>query len=97
VVNVLEIFSAEAGMRVTFLGSTSQNGGSPTLWATDRDSLVVRGYRVTDSQALADLGEVPSGEADIEIPLELLSFYQATAISDAATTATADEGAGEGR
>ncbi|MEV4582326.1 hypothetical protein AB0K16_54805 [Nonomuraea jabiensis] len=84
-------------MRVTFLGSTSQNGGAPTLWATDRGSLVLRGYRVTDSQALADLGEVPSGEADIEIPLELLSFYQAPAAHDAATTATADAGAGEGR
>ncbi|RVX45778.1 hypothetical protein EDD27_8597 [Nonomuraea polychroma] len=85
-------------MRVTFLGSTSQNGGSPTLWATDRGSLVVRGYRVTDSQALADLGEVPSGEADIEIPLELLRFYQApTIVADAATTAAASESAEEGR
>ncbi|WP_217369074.1 hypothetical protein [Nonomuraea antri] len=84
-------------MRITFLGSTSQNGGSPTLWATDRGSLVVRGYRVTDSQALADLGEVPSGEVDIEIPLELLSFYQAPAAHDAAMTAAADEGAEEGR
>ncbi|WP_052422369.1 hypothetical protein [Nonomuraea candida] len=84
-------------MRVTFLGTTSQNGGSPTLWATDRGSLVVRGYRVTDSQALAELGEVPAGEADIEIPLELLRFYQAPTTNDAATTATADEGSGEGR
>ncbi|WP_206067178.1 hypothetical protein [Nonomuraea composti] len=84
-------------MRVTFLGSTSQNGGSPTLWATDRGSLVVRGYRVTDSQALADLGEVPAGEADIEIPLELLSFYQALTANGAATTEATDEGAGEGR
>ncbi|MEV7969623.1 hypothetical protein AB0O34_27110 [Sphaerisporangium sp. NPDC088356] len=84
-------------MRVTFLGSTSQNGGSPTLWATDRGSLVVRGYCVTDSQALADLGEVPSGEADIEIPLALLRFYQAATAHDAVTTPAADEGAGEGR
>ncbi|GAA3252969.1 hypothetical protein GCM10020216_087700 [Nonomuraea helvata] len=80
-----------------FLGSTSQNGGSPTLWATDRGSLVVRGYRITDPQALVDLGEVPSGEADIEIPLELLSFYQAPAAYDAATTPAAGGSAEEGR
>ncbi|MEU8403854.1 hypothetical protein AB0C28_52515 [Nonomuraea sp. NPDC048892] len=84
-------------MRVTFLGSNSQNGGSPTLYATDRGSLVVRGYCITDPQALADLGEVPAGEADIEIPLELLSFYQAPATHDATTTTAADESAGEGR
>lgn len=84
-------------MRVTFLGSNSQNGGSPTLYATDRGSLVVRGYCITDPQALADLGEVPAGEADIEIPLELLSFYQALAAHDAATTAAADESAEEAR
>ncbi|MEU6720213.1 hypothetical protein ABZ897_52920 [Nonomuraea sp. NPDC046802] len=80
-------------MRVTFLGSNSQNGGSPTLYATDRGTLVVRGYCITDQQALADLGEVPPGETDIEIPLELLSFYQ----PPAATTTASDKSAEEGR
>jgi hypothetical protein len=84
-------------MRVTFIGSTSQNGGSPTLYATDRNSLVVRGYRITDPQALADLGEVPPGEADIEIPLELLRYYTPPTAQDAPTsTALAEDRAEEG-
>lgn len=62
-------------MRVRFLGTDSQNGGSPTAFETDRGTLVVRGYRITDQQALADLGEVPEGEVDIEIPRELLRFF----------------------
>jgi hypothetical protein len=61
-------------MRIRFLGTDSHNGGSPTLFATDRGTLVVRGYAITDTQALTDLGDVPAGELDIEIPRELLRF-----------------------
>ena len=61
-------------MRINFLGTDSHQGGSPTLFATDRGTLVVRGYAITDPEALADLGEVPEGELDIEIPRELLRF-----------------------
>jgi hypothetical protein len=63
-------------VRVRFLGTDSQNGGSPTLYETDRGTLVVRGYAITDEQALADLGDVPAGELDIEIPAELLRFFE---------------------
>lgn len=63
-------------MRVRFLGTDSQNGGSPTLYETDHGTLVVRGYAITDGQALADLGEAPAGELDIEIPAELLRFFK---------------------
>lgn len=61
-------------MRVKFLGSDSQGGHSPTLYETDRGTIVVRGYAITDPQARADLGEVPAGELDIEIPRALLRF-----------------------
>jgi hypothetical protein len=61
-------------MRVRFLGTDSQGGHSPTLYETSRGTLVVRRYAITDAQALADLGEVPAGELDIEIPRELLRF-----------------------
>jgi hypothetical protein len=50
-------------------------GQSPTLFATDRGTLVVRGYAITDPEALTALGEVPEGELDIEIPAELLRFF----------------------
>jgi hypothetical protein len=61
-------------MHIRFLGTDSHNGGSPTMFGTDRGTLVVRGYAITDPQALADLGDVPAGELDIEIPRELLRF-----------------------
>lgn len=64
-------------MRVRFLGTDSHGGGSPTLYETDRGTIVVRGYAITDARALADLGEVPAGEVDIEIPRELLRFADA--------------------
>lgn len=63
-------------MRVRFLGTDSQNGGSPTLYETDRGTVVVRGYAITDPEALRDLGEVPAGEVDIEVPAELLRFLR---------------------
>lgn len=61
-------------MRIRFLVTDSQNGGSPTMFATDRGTLVVRGYAITDPEALAALGEVPEGELDIEIPRKLIRF-----------------------
>lgn len=61
-------------MRVRYLGSGSGEGGSPTLFATGRDTLAVQGYVITDPQALCDIGEVPAGEAVVEIPRELLRF-----------------------
>ncbi|MEV6306098.1 hypothetical protein AB0M02_42265 [Actinoplanes sp. NPDC051861] len=33
-------------MQLTFLGKETQGGGSPTLYATDRGSFVVQGWRV---------------------------------------------------
>lgn len=84
-------------MRVRFLGTDSQNGGSPTLYVTDRGTLVVRGYVITDEQALADLGEVPPGEADIEIPPELLRFYREPMTDDPRYIAARQDVTGEGR
>ena len=46
------------------------------MFSTDSGTLIVRGYAITDEQALSDLGEVPAGEVDIEIPAELLRFYE---------------------
>jgi hypothetical protein len=33
-------------MQLTFLGKSTQGGGSPTLYATDQDTYVVQGWRV---------------------------------------------------
>ncbi|WP_158883181.1 hypothetical protein [Amycolatopsis anabasis] len=67
-------------MRAQFLGKDpdSQEGQSPTLFATDRSdrtTYVVQGWKVTDPQVLADIGPVPRHESLVEIPEEVLKFY----------------------
>jgi hypothetical protein len=68
-------------MRAEFLGKDpeSQVENSPTLFATDRTdrkTYIAQGWVVTDPQVLADVGPVPEGEAIIEIPEDVLKFYQ---------------------
>jgi hypothetical protein len=67
-------------VRARFLGKDplSQEGQSPTLFATDRTdrrTYIAQGWVVTDPQALADVGPVPAGEAIIEIPEDVLRMY----------------------
>lgn len=67
-------------MRARFLGKdpNSQGGQSPTLFATDRadrTTYIAQGWKVTDRQALADVGPVPDHEALIEIPEDVLTMY----------------------
>ena len=67
-------------MRARFLGKDpcSQEGQSPTLFATDRTdrrTYIAQGWVVTDPQALADVGPVPNGEAIIEIPADVLRYF----------------------
>jgi hypothetical protein len=68
-------------MRARFLGKdpSSQEGQSPTLFATDRTdrkTYIAQGWLVTDSQTLADVGPVPKGEAIIEIPEDVLRLFE---------------------
>lgn len=63
-------------MNLTFIRKVTNNTGSPTLCATgrtDRPTYIVRGWIVTDPQALAVMGQPPDGELDIEIPAELIN------------------------
>lgn len=60
-------------MKLTLLGTESDGGQSPTLYATDRGTLVVQGWRITDPEAL-DALTVPAHETAVEIPVELLQF-----------------------
>lgn len=67
-------------MRAHFLGKDPDSGvnQSPTLFATDRTdrtTYIAQGWKVTDPQALADIGPVPDHETLIEIPEEVLRFY----------------------
>jgi hypothetical protein len=51
-------------MQLRFLGKDTVNGGSPTLFATDRDTYVVQGWKV------------PGDERSVEIPDRLLGFLE---------------------
>ncbi|WP_055585197.1 hypothetical protein [Peterkaempfera griseoplana] len=64
-------------MQLTFLGTTSSDGNCPTLYVTDRGTLVVQGYRITDPGAVAQLQDLLPGETAVEIPSELLHFAPA--------------------
>ncbi|MER6912202.1 hypothetical protein ABT354_11060 [Streptomyces sp. NPDC000594] len=57
-------------MKLTFLGKNSTPGDSPTLYASDRDSYVVQGWRIYAQDLLAKLN-VPDGHAAVEVPTEL--------------------------
>jgi hypothetical protein len=75
----LSFEQGEPAMRIRFLGKDpdSQEGQSPTLFATDRadrKTYIAQGWVVTDPEALAELGEIPPGEAVIEIPADVLRF-----------------------
>lgn len=63
-------------MKLVFLGTTSNNGSCPNIYATDRGTYVVQGYRITDPEALAALNErgLPEHETAVEIPAALLDF-----------------------
>jgi hypothetical protein len=60
-------------VKLTLLGTESENGGSPTLYATDRGTYVVQGWRVSDPEAQAQL-VVPGHETVVEVPAALLRF-----------------------
>jgi hypothetical protein len=66
----------EDTVKLTFLGTTSKNGGCPTAFATDRGTYVVQGSIITDHEALAALRErgLPDHETAVEIPAGLLAF-----------------------
>jgi hypothetical protein len=58
------IQSGGAIMQLRFLGKETQGGGSPTLFATDRDTYVVQGWKV------------PDAPASVEIPKKLLQHLR---------------------
>ncbi|WP_328343995.1 hypothetical protein [Micromonospora sp. NBC_00421] len=42
-------------MKLRFLTTSSNSGSCPSLYETDNGDIVVRGYRLTDPEALAQL------------------------------------------
>jgi len=70
-------------VKLTYLGTSSDINGCPTLYATDRDTFVVQGWRLTDPEALAAM-DIPDHETAVEIPLALLALAPGTVTEDTA-------------
>ena len=56
--------------KLTLVASLCGTGTFPTVYRTDRGTLVVQGYTVTAENANIDL---PAGEQLVEIPMDLLA------------------------
>jgi hypothetical protein len=61
-------------MKLRFIGSTSSGGSCPTLYETDRGTILVQGTQVTDPETLAQARDFIGGEAFVEVPKELFRF-----------------------
>lgn len=68
-------------MKLTHLGTESGKDGCPSVFTTDRGTVVVQGWAVTDEEALAELRRrgLPSHETAVEIPTSLLKHFPAGA------------------
>lgn len=65
-------------MRIEFIGTTSNVNGCPTLFRTERGTIVIQGRTVVDDEALAEMARhgngIPAEESAVEVPAELLRF-----------------------
>jgi hypothetical protein len=61
-------------MKLTRLGTSSDRGECPTVYATDQGTLVVQGWKIPDPETLAQL-DMPDHESAVEIPIALLRFF----------------------
>jgi hypothetical protein len=65
-------------MRLTRKLSGCDDGTCPAVWETSEPGmLAVQGSRLTDAEALADLGKVPDHETVVLIPRHVLAEYEA--------------------
>lgn len=63
-------------VKLTFRGTSSSSGSCPSVYETDRGTLIIQGWRVTDAEAIAALTArgLPAHETAVEIPVELLVY-----------------------
>ena len=62
-------------MKLRFLGKNSTVGDCPTLYATDRDTYLVQGWKIFANDLLMQL-DVPEGKTAVEVPTELFEFLK---------------------
>jgi len=69
-------------MRARFIGKDPQSDidNCPSLFATDRtdrEVFLVQGWKVTDRDALTDVGDIPDHEDIVAVPVEILEMWLA--------------------
>jgi hypothetical protein len=69
-------------MRLRFLAIDTGKDGCPTLYASDQDTYVIQGWRVSDAALVAELG-LADGETCVEVPGRLLTFLEADGSEEA--------------
>ncbi|MFI8854175.1 hypothetical protein ACIGW3_28810 [Streptomyces sp. NPDC053499] len=61
-------------MRITFVGGSTGQGGSPRLYRDEESGdFIVQGYVVTDPADLTQM-EIPSGETVVRVPASLFTY-----------------------
>ncbi|MEU3049939.1 hypothetical protein ABZ705_26100 [Streptomyces sp. NPDC006984] len=62
-------------MQLRFLGKNSKSGDCPTLYATDRDTYLVQGWKIFANDLLMQL-TIPGGQTAVEVPTELFEHLE---------------------
>jgi hypothetical protein len=64
-------------VKLTHIATESGKTGCPSVFATDKGTYVVQGWKVTDPEALAALHErgFPTHETAVEIPADLARHF----------------------
>jgi hypothetical protein len=82
-------------VKITFLGKVSTPNDSPTLYETDKGTLLVQGYIVTDPEALANM-RVPDGETVVEVPKQLMEYLPPDVLKRLSTLPEGTDAEGDG-
>lgn len=67
-------------MKIRFLGKETEHLNSPTLYATDRGTYLIQGWKITDPEILAKL-DVPQNETVVEIYARLITHLAKDGLS----------------
>ncbi|MEU9098293.1 hypothetical protein [Streptomyces sp. NPDC048361] len=62
-------------MKLRFLGKNSKVGDCPTLYATDRGTYLVQGWKVIPGDPRLRL-DIPEGKTAVEVPAELFEHLE---------------------
>jgi hypothetical protein len=74
-------------MKIRFLGKESEYRDSPTLYATERCTYLVQGWKVTDPEILTKLN-IPESETVVEVYARLMTHLTKDGLNGVVTSWT---------